>query len=94
MLKDNYDVSEIKRVEIGWRGLILRNWENKEVFYADADTGNLTLKGRIEASSGKIGAWNIDDNKIWADSEVSEAGNYTTFVALNAGGTTKENEKD
>lgn len=94
VLKDNYDVSEIKRVEIGWRGLILRNWENKEVFYADADTGNLTLKGRIEASSGKIGAWNIDDNKIWADSEVSEAGNYTTFVALNAGGTTKENEKD
>jgi len=81
--------NEIKRVEIGWRGLILRNWKNEDVFYADADTGNLTLTGRIIATSGKIGAWNIDNNKIWADSAANDE-TYTTFVALNAGGTSSD----
>lgn len=85
VLQNNYEFSEIKRVEIGWKGLILRNWDNQDVFYADADTGNLTLTGRIIATSGKIGAWNIDNNKIWAASEVTNE-TYTTFVALNAGG--------
>ena len=37
----------IKRVSISWDGLSLRNYQNEEVFYADANTGNLYLKGRL-----------------------------------------------
>ena len=79
----------IKRVEIGWNGLVLRNWIDQDVFYADADTGNLTLKGHIEATSGHIGTWSFDNHKLWADSQVNQEGIYTTFVALNAGNETQ-----
>ena len=41
---------DINRVEISWDGLKLRNWNNEEVFYADADTGDLTLKGTVYAT--------------------------------------------
>lgn len=40
---------DVKRVEISWDGLKLRNWNNQEVFFADADTGDLTLAGSILA---------------------------------------------
>lgn len=42
---------DIKRVEISWDGLKLRNWNNDLTFYADPDTGDLTLRGRVEATS-------------------------------------------
>ena len=84
----------IKRVEIGWNGLILRNWLNEDVFYADADTGDLTLKGKIEATSGHIGTWSFNSHKLWADSDVSQEGIYTTFVALNAGSETQLQKSD
>lgn len=45
--------NEIKRVEISWDGLKLRNWNNDEVFFADPDTGNLNLKGAVEATEFK-----------------------------------------
>lgn len=54
----------VNRVEVSWRGLILRNWENEEVFYADPNTGNLTLEGRIETQSGKIGGWDISADML------------------------------
>ena len=54
----------INRVEISWRGLILRNWDAEEVFYADPDTGNLTLSGRIETKSGHIGGWEINEHML------------------------------
>lgn len=53
------------RVEISWKGLVLRNWNNDEVFYADADTGDLTLEGSVIANSGKIGPWNIAAESIY-----------------------------
>ena len=84
----------IKRVEIGWNGLVLRNWLNEDVFYADADTGDLTLKGKIEATSGHIGTWSFNSHKLWADSDVSQEGIYTTFVALNAGSETQLQKSD
>lgn len=61
---DQTTAAEIKRVEISWNGLILRNWKNEEVFYADPDTGNLTLKGQIEATSGKIAGWTIEKDRL------------------------------
>lgn len=86
-------LEEIKRVQVSWDGFILRNWFNERVFFADPQTGNLTLKGRIEADQGRIGTWNIDNNKLWADSDVDpETKIYTTFVALNAGGLTEPDE--
>lgn len=43
-----YDKPEaVKRVEVSWDGFILRNWENEKVFWADPDTGNLTLNGTL-----------------------------------------------
>ena len=41
---------KLKRVEISWDGLKLRNYNNDLVFYADADTGNLTVSGTIKAT--------------------------------------------
>ena len=54
----------INRVEVSWQGLKLRNWKNEEVFYADPDTGDLTLKGNIIATSGTIGGWTINKNML------------------------------
>lgn len=42
--------NEIKRVEISWDGLKLRNWNNDEVFSADPDTGNLIITGTFRAT--------------------------------------------
>ena len=82
----------INRVEISWQGLKLRNWKNDEVFYADPDTGNLTLEGNIIANSGTIGGWTITDemlsgngvNLVGTDSTESGAGIYLTN-GVNAG---------
>jgi hypothetical protein len=54
----------VQRVEISWNGLILRDWGGNDVFYADPDTGNLTLKGRVEAASGSIGGWQINKTML------------------------------
>ena len=63
-----YDVGElsqtVRRVEISWDGLKLRNWSNDEVFFADANTGDLTLKGSIEATDGHIGGWKIGTTNL------------------------------
>ena len=45
------------RVSISWDGLILKNDEGTDVFYADPDTGNLILTGTITAAAGSIGGW-------------------------------------
>ncbi len=41
----------IQRVAISWDGLTLKNYDNEKVFYADADTGDLTVKGEIKATA-------------------------------------------
>lgn len=80
-------LDSIKRVEVSWDGFVLRNWENTAVFFADAETGNLTLKGRIEANSGRIGTWRFDNNKMWSAGGIDTTTNaYKTYVVLNAGG--------
>ena len=81
-------LNEIKRVEISWDGLILRNWHNQKVFFADPFTGNLTLSGYIDATSGHIGNWHFNQDMIWSSADVKN-GKYTTFVALNCGGSDK-----
>lgn len=86
-------LQEIKRVEVSWDGFILRNLQNQRVFWADPQDGNLNIKGRIDAIGGSIGAWNIDNHKLWADSAVQD-GVYTTFVAINAGSETALYHRD
>ena len=49
----------VRRVEVSWDGLKLRNWDNDPVFYANPDTGDLTLYGNIYTSGGRIGGWTI-----------------------------------
>lgn len=41
--------STLNRVEVSWNGFIIRNLENKEVFFADTN-GNLDITGVIRAS--------------------------------------------
>ena len=54
----------IKQVEVSWKGFILRNKDNEEVFYADKD-GNLTIKGIIKAQAGgEIAGWDINEKSI------------------------------
>lgn len=89
-----YDIlpNTIDRVEISWKGLTLRNWKNEDVFFANPDTGNLTLEGNIIAKSGTIGGWTITDemlsgngvNLVGTDSTESGAGIYLTN-GVNAG---------
>jgi len=57
-------ITEVKRVEISWDGLKLRNWDNKEVFYADPNSGDLTLEGSVIADSGRIGGWDLSDKAL------------------------------
>jgi len=45
---------EVKRVEISWSGLKLRNWKGKETFYADPDTGDLIIGGTLLQNASYI----------------------------------------
>ena len=42
---------ELKRVSITWDGLRLKNLNGDSVFFADADTGNLRIKGSVYANA-------------------------------------------
>ena len=68
------------RVSISWDGLILKNDEGTEVFYADPNTGNLILTGTITAAAGNIGGWQINTNQL-------NSGSTNTYVALNSDST-------
>jgi len=59
----DYKVLEerVERVSISWNGLTLRNYDNEEVFYADADTGDLNITGNITATGLNIVTKNPDD---------------------------------
>lgn len=47
---------DIKRVEISWDGLILRNNEGTATFFAEPDTGNLNITGNLRIDSGTTSA--------------------------------------
>ena len=68
-IKYQYAIAQkdINRVEISWNGLKLRNWSGEEVFYADPDTGNLTLSGTVKADGGNIAGWEILGNVLSGD---------------------------
>ena len=55
---NNYNIVEkdVNRVEISWNGLILRDNNNKETFYADPDTGDLNIVGNISINGNNISA--------------------------------------
>lgn len=90
-----YDIlpNTINRVEISWKGLTLRNWKNEDVFFADPDTGDLTLRGCVKAESGTIGGWTITEemlsgsgvNLVGTDRSNNTAGIYLTNGGVDAG---------
>lgn len=45
----------IERAAITWDGFSLKNYYDQKVLYADADTGNLSIKGTIYASELNLG---------------------------------------
>ena len=59
------DPNAQNRVEISWDGLILRNQDGEKVFYADSETGDLIISGVIDAASGDIGGWKIEENYLY-----------------------------
>lgn len=61
--EQNTTQAEVSNVEVSWDGFILRDFTGDKVFYAD-EKGNLTLKGIIQASSGKIANWNITSQSL------------------------------
>lgn len=56
----------IKQVEVSWNGLIMRNYQNQPIFYADSATGDLTITGNFSAHGGSIGGWHVDTGKLEA----------------------------
>ena len=78
----------VKRVEIGWDGLTLRNWENEKVFYASPDSGDLTIKGIVYATGLFIGDQNKDIKDYVNNKQIS--GQYfvvdadSGVIAMNA----------
>lgn len=52
-----------KGLTVQSNGLTIKNADDESVFYAD-DEGNLTLNGRVHATSGNIGEWEIVDRGI------------------------------
>ena len=55
----------VERVAISWNGLTLRNYNGDRTFYANANTGDLTLQGTIQANAGWFGGkngWIISGN--------------------------------
>ena len=71
----------VDRVEISWEGLILRNWNNKAVFYADHE-GNLNLEGTIYAASGNIGGWVINSNSLTKDTIDANTNEVTHVITI------------
>lgn len=55
--------NSITRVEVSWRGFLLRNWNNEEVFWADPETGNLYARfDRVGMNLDNPGGGVPDDN--------------------------------
>lgn len=55
--------STINLVEVSWDGFFIRDENNVEKFSATPD-GNLTITGKITATSGKVGPWNITERGL------------------------------
>lgn len=54
----------VNRVYVNWQGFFIDDWSGQHLIEAGVD-GNLRVKGRIEASSGNIGNWIIDDDGLF-----------------------------
>lgn len=61
----NSEGEKNNRVEISWNGLVLRNKNGEQVFYADPETGNLIIAGGATIAKGSaIAGWTIEDNYL------------------------------
>ena len=65
------DNNELKRVSISWDGLTLRNLNGERIFYANANTGDLMIKGSVYADAFYV-------IKQQGNQEVSES--IATFI--------------
>ncbi len=57
----------VKQVEVSWDGFKMRNYKNEEIFFADASTGDLAIRGNFTAFGGNIGGWHVDSGSLWAE---------------------------
>lgn len=79
----------IKQVEVSWNGLIMRNYQNQPIFYADSATGDLTITGNFSAHGGNIGGWHVDTGKLEAGTPPThedESHHTSEYVALDTVG--------
>lgn len=70
---------ELKRVAITWDGLTLKNLRGEQVFFADADTGDLKIKGSVFADAFYV-ITEENDNEISYD--IATFINNTSLVEL------------
>lgn len=84
LIVQNYETIPfaVDRVEVSWKGLILRNWKGNEVFYADPDTGDLTLEGAIIASKGTIAGWEISEHALTKNGLSLKSGPEETDIGI------------
>jgi hypothetical protein len=62
-------------------GITIKDANGNKQFYADSD-GNLCVSANITATSGSIGGWTIDINKIYSNdgnTYVASSGNYAFY---------------
>lgn len=76
--------TDVNRVSITWDGLTLRKWDNTPTLWADAETGDLHIKGKLEAATGTFtGAITATSLYITNpdSSEVQEFDEYINSIA-------------
>ena len=55
---------DFERFKLNWDGLTLKNANGELTLQSDADTGDLTIAGTIQAKDGYIGNWDIKDGGL------------------------------
>ena len=71
------DGNGIDRVELSWNGLILRNWNNEKTLSTNPNTGDLTVRGNIQATGLSIVS---NGGNIPIDTYINNNSGHTYYV--------------
>ena len=94
--------TDVNRVAISWDGLTLKDWNNNPTLYADANTGDLHIKGNLDAATGTFtGTVNATGLNIVSGNTSQTIDNYldgkgyatTSYVSSTYSTITQTNDK-
>ena len=77
--------TNIDRVAITWDGLTLRNWNNERTLWADADTGDLHIKGNLDAATGTFSGELSAATGTFSGELSAATGSFTGTLTANTG---------